>query len=121
MFLLIKQVFIWLCFSKSLSSIVNTPGHTKCISLNIQQCMTQPTLINLHLNEYIEGLRYYPHAVNLGRCMGGCNTLSNDLSNEVCAPNKTNQNLFLFKFEFFKYNNRNKRVKNINQTHIMQI
>ena len=40
-----------------------------------QQCMTQPTLINLHPNKYIEGLRYYPSTVNLDRYMGSCNTL----------------------------------------------
>ena len=36
------------------------------------------------------------YAVNLGRCMGSCNTL-NDLFNEVCVPNKTgNLNLSVF-------------------------
>ena len=66
MFWLIQQVFIGLlCFSKYLFSIANTPDHVKCISLNNQQCMTQPALINLHPNEYIEGLCYYPFAVNL--------------------------------------------------------
>ena len=39
---------------------------------------------------------YYIFAVNLGRCMGSCNTL-NDLFNEVCVPNKTgNLNLSVF-------------------------
>ena len=57
MFGLIKQVFIGLmCFSKSLSSITNTPDHVKFISLNNQQCMAQPTIINVHPNEYIVGL-----------------------------------------------------------------
>ena len=54
MFWLMKQVFIRL----SLASIVNTPNHTKYISLNNQQCMTQPTLINPHPNEYIERLHH---------------------------------------------------------------
>ena len=49
--------------------------------------MTQPTLNSLHPNKYIQGLCYYPFAVNLDRCMGGCNTLNN-LSNKVCIPNK---------------------------------
>ena len=65
-----------------MSSSVNTADHVKCISLRNQQCMAQPTLINLHPNEYIEGLHCYPFAVNLDRCMGSCNTLS-DLSNET--------------------------------------
>ena len=34
-----------------LTSIVNVSNHTKCIPLNNQQCMIQPALINLHLNE----------------------------------------------------------------------
>ena len=97
MFGRIKQVFIKLLFfSKSLSSIVNTGDHVKCISVSNQQCMTQPTLINLHPNKYVEGLRYYPFAVNLDRCMGGYNTL-NDLSNKLCVPNKTEDlNLSVF-------------------------
>ena len=38
---LIRQVFIGLlCFSKSLSSITNTPDHVKCTSLINQQCMS---------------------------------------------------------------------------------
>ena len=57
-FKLIKQVFIaLLCFTKSLCSSANTSDHVKCISLNNQQRMNQLTLINLHPNEYIEGLR----------------------------------------------------------------
>ena len=50
--------------------------------------MNQPTLINIHSNEYIHRLRYYSFAVNLDRCIGSCNIL-NDLSNRVCVPNKT--------------------------------
>ena len=42
----------------------------------------QPNLINLHPNEYTQGLRYYPFAV------GSCNTL-NDLSNKICVANGT--------------------------------
>ena len=58
--------------------------------------MIQPTLINLHRNEYTQGLHYYPFAVNLDRCVGSCNIL-NDLSNKVCAPNKTEDlNLSMF-------------------------
>ena len=35
-----------------LVSIVNASNHKKCISLSNQKFMTQPTLINLHPNEY---------------------------------------------------------------------
>ena len=59
--------------------------------------MTQPTLINLHPNEYSQKFHYYPFAVNLDRCVGSFNTL-NDLSSEVCGPNKTEYlNLSVFK------------------------
>ena len=50
--------------------------------------MTQPTPLNLHSHEHIQGSRYYLFSINLDRCMGSCNTL-NDLSNRVCVPNKT--------------------------------
>ena len=50
--------------------------------------MIQPTHIDLHPNKFSQGLRYYPQAVNLNRCVESCNTL-NDLSNRVCAPGKT--------------------------------
>ena len=58
--------------------------------------MIQPTLINLHTNEYSQEFKYNPFAVKLDRCVGSCNTL-NDLSNKVCVPNKTEDlNLSVF-------------------------
>ena len=58
--------------------------------------MTQPTLINFHPNEYIQGLHYPPFVVNLDRCTGSYNTLNN-LSNGVYVPNKTEDlNLSVF-------------------------
>ena len=83
-------------FTGLLTSIVNASDQTKCVSLNNQKCMTQPTLINLHPKEYTQELHYYPFAVNLDRCVGSCNTL-NDLSNKVCISNKTKDlNLSVF-------------------------
>ena len=91
MFGFIKKTFVRL-----LTSIVNAPNDEKCVSLNYEKCMTQPTLINLHPNEYTQGLCYYPFAINLDRSIGNCNTL-NGLSNKVCIPNKTeNLNLRVF-------------------------
>ena len=91
MFGLIKKIFIGL-----LTGLVNGSNHTKCVSLSNQECMTQPTLINLHPNEYSQEFHYYPFAVKLDRCVGSCNTL-NDLSNKVCVPNKTEDlNLSVF-------------------------
>ena len=92
-----KQELIGLLsFSRSLAVKINTPHSVKCISLNNQQWMTQPTIINLHPNEYIEGLQYHPFAVNSNRCMGSCNTLK-DRSDKACVPNKTRDlNLSVF-------------------------
>ena len=71
MFGIVKKIFIVL-----LTSIVNASNHTKCVSLSNQKCEIQPTLINLHLNECSQELHYYPFAVKLARCVGGCNFLT---------------------------------------------
>ena len=47
---------------------------SKCVYLTNQKCTTQPTLINLHPNEYSQEFHYYPFAVNL--------------SNKVCFQTK---------------------------------
>ena len=83
MFGIIKKMFIVL-----LSNVINGSNHTKRMLLSNQSCMAQPTLINLHPNEYGQEFHYYPFAVKLDRCVGSGNTL-NDLSNKVCVPNKT--------------------------------
>ena len=48
MFGLIKKMFIRLLAR----AVVNASSHTKCVSLSNQKCKIQPTLINLHPNEY---------------------------------------------------------------------
>ena len=83
MFELIKKIFIGL-----LTGRVNGSNHTKCVSLINQKCMIQPTLISLHTDEYSQEFHYYPFLVELGRCAGSYNTIT-DLSNKVCVPNKT--------------------------------
>ena len=47
-------------FVVSLTSVVNASNHTKCVSLNNQKRMIQPTLVNLHPNEYSQEFHYYP-------------------------------------------------------------
>ena len=71
MFGLIKKVFIRL-----LTVIGSASNHIKCVLLSNQKCMIQPTLINLHPNEYSQEFHYYPFAVKLDRCVGSCNTLN---------------------------------------------
>ena len=58
--------------------------------LQNQKCVAEPSLNNLHVNEYTQALPYYPFAVFLDRCIGSCNTLNfNDLSNGVFVLNQT--------------------------------
>ena len=51
-------------FIALLTSVVNATNHTKHLSLSDQKCTNQRTLVNLHPNECIQGLHYYPFAVN---------------------------------------------------------
>ena len=83
MFELIKKIFIGL-----LTGLVIGSNNKKCVSLGNQKFTIQPTLINLHPNEYSQEFHHYTFAVKLDRCVGSCNTL-NDLCNEVFSPNKT--------------------------------
>ena len=69
------------------TSLLNSSSHIKCVSLTNQKCEIQPTLINLHSDEYSQEIHYDPFAFKLDRCVGSFNTL-NDLSNKVCVPNK---------------------------------
>ena len=104
MFWLIKKMFMGL-----LISIVNASNHTKCISLSCQECMIQPTLINLHPNEGSQEFHYYPFAVKLDVLE------DNDLSNKVCIPNKTR-----FKSNCVQHDYRNKFSKTLTK-HIMRM
>ena len=91
MFRLIKAILIGL-----LTGIVNVSNHTKSVLLSNQKCMIQPTLINLHSNEYNQEFHYYQFAAKLDRCVRCCNNL-NDLSNKLFVPNKIeNLNLSVF-------------------------
>ena len=70
--------------------------------------MIQPTLNNLHPNEYSQDFHNYLFAVKLDRCVGCCNTL-NDLSNKVCVPNKT-EDLNLGMFNMITEINQSKKL-----------
>ena len=53
MFELIKKLFIGL-----LSGLFNGSNHTNIAPLSNQKCITQPTLIRLHPNEYSQDFPY---------------------------------------------------------------
>ena len=78
---LIKKIFIGL-----LTGLVNGSNHKKGVLLSNQKCMIQPTLTDVHPNEYSQEFHWYPLAVKLNRYAWSYNTL-NDLSNKLCIPN----------------------------------
>ena len=53
-----------------------------------KKCTIQPTIINLHPNEYSQEYQFFPFAVKLDRFVGVCNIL-NVLSKKVYVSNKT--------------------------------
>ena len=59
-----KKMFIVI-----VSSTVQASNHVKCVSLSNQNCMIQPSLINLHPNEYSQEFHYYSFSVKLDRCV----------------------------------------------------
>ena len=56
-------------FMGLLISIFNASNHTRSVSLTNQKCMTEPSLINLHPNEYSQEFHYYLFPVKLDRCV----------------------------------------------------
>ena len=97
MFGFIKEILIEL-----LTSVVYASKHTKYVFLSKQIWATQPNFINLHPNEYTQGLCYFLFAVNLDRYVWSCDFLNN-LSNKECVPKKTK-----FKSKCFQHDYRNK-------------
>ena len=89
-------------FNGLLTSIVSVSSHKKYVSLNIQECIIQPTLINLHPNECSQ---YFQE---LDRCGRSCNTY-NDLTNNVCAPNQK-EDLSLSLFNMIAWINESKTL-----------
>ena len=104
MFGLIRKIFIGL-----LTGIVSASNHTKCMSLSNQKCIIQPTLINLHHNEFGQEFLYNPFVVKLDIRVRSCNTL-NDLSNKACVPNKT-EDLYLSVFNMIRGITESKTLK----------
>ena len=58
MFEIITKMFIIV-----LSNIVNASNRAKCGLFNNQKYEIQPTLIDLHPNEYTQDFHYYPFEV----------------------------------------------------------
>ena len=66
----IKELFIILVmvlyFDESFTDAKAVTGTIKCVSINNQQCMVRPMLIDLDLDE----LHYYPFIISMSRCDG---------------------------------------------------
>ena len=91
-----------------LTSIVSASNYTKCVSLNKQKSMNQPTLINLDPNENSQELHYYLFVVNIDRCARSCNTLDN-LSSRVYVRNER-EDLTLHVFNMITRINKSKTL-----------
>ena len=50
------------------TNIVNWSNNTKFVSLSNHKCMIQPTVIDLHPNDYCKEFHYYPFAVKIDSC-----------------------------------------------------
>ena len=93
-----------------LTSIVIASNHTKCVSLSDQNCVLQPTLINLHPKEYDQELHYYSFAVKLDKCDESCNIL-NGLSYRLSAPIKTEDlNIYIYVFNIITGESKSKNL-----------
>ena len=75
-------------FIKTTFARLLTTTTTTTVVFIFKKWTAQSTIINLHPNEYTQGLHYYSSAVNLDKCVRSCNTF-NDLSNKLCIRNKT--------------------------------
>ena len=89
----IKQAFVGLLsFSGSLACATKISGCSKCISLNIELCLSKTSPTELNPNE----LHHYQFIVSLDRSNGSCDAFD-DLASRICVPNKTkdvNLNIF---------------------------
>ena len=63
---------------------VNGSNYTKCMSLGNQKCMIQPTLNNLHPNEWSREFHYNSFTIKLDRCVGSCHNLMTYLIKDDC-------------------------------------
>ena len=89
-------------------------NHTQYISVNNKQCMTQPTLINLHPNEYIQGLHYYLQWIQVDAGKVGILLMIYSIE---CIFQKNRK----FKFKCFEYDSKNKLIININEIYLIQL
>ena len=103
-----KALIALLSFKGPIAGKVNASYQTKCIPLSNQSYMTQFTIINLHSNEYIQELHYYPFTVNLDRLTGSFNTF-NYLFNQICIPDKS-ENLNINVFNMITIKNESKTL-----------
>ena len=79
MFRLIKKVFFTgLAFLSTLTII----HLLSCISMNNQECMIRPQIVNLNRDEPV----FFPFSIKTSKCSGSCNN-NNDPYAKLCVPN----------------------------------
>ena len=95
----IKETFIVVCRFWWITNVT-----AKCTSVNDQQNMVSPMLIDLNLDE----LCYYPFIISMSRCNESCNT-AEDPFGRICVPNKI-EDVNLKVFNIIKKLNKSKAV-----------
>ena len=95
----IKETFIVVCRFWWITNVT-----AKCTSVNDQQNMVSPMLIDLNLDE----LCYYPFIISMSRCNESCNT-AKDPFGRICVPNKI-EDVNLKVFNIIKKLNKSKAV-----------
>ena len=93
MFRFIKKVLILV--------LISTVNSLICISLKHQECKARKVVIS---NEYMT----YPYSIEVNRCSGICNNITNPYS-RVCVPDVT-KNATLKIFDLMTLTNKTKQI-----------
>ena len=80
-------------------------GALKCISMNNQECIVRPEIIDVSSNNPI----FYPFSVKINRCSGNCNSI-NDPYVKICVPDVV-KNLNIKVFNLMSLTNETKSIK----------
>ena len=81
--------------------LISTVNSLKCISLKNKECKATEVIVN---NKYMT----YPHIINVNRCNGNCNNITNPYS-RVCVPD-TVKNITVKIFDLMTLTNKTKQI-----------
>ena len=82
--------------------LISTVNSLKCISLKNQECKVRKVIVD---NKYMA----YPYKIQIDRCVGSCNNISNPHS-KVCIPDVV-KNVTVKMFDLMNLENTTKQVE----------